>query len=210
MGKNKKNSAEEPLSKYGKPATFENVWEMFQETNKQFHETDRRMNETDRRMKETDRQMKETDRKIDRLAKFYGGVSENSRDVAEEFFRIGLESRNELYGISYDQIGRLQKKTKKLQGEFDIVLYNGELVIVIEVKYKLHPNDVQDFLDRKLPAFKPLFPEYDDKKIIGAVAGMSVPQDSCEKAEKNGLLVLTQSGDNIAVMNTVNFSPKMY
>ena len=184
MGKDQKDDANEPLSDYGQPLTFEKVWQMFRETDKKF---------------------KETDRKIDRLAKLYGGVSENSRDVAEEFFRRGLEARNALFGIPYDQVARLEKRTRQLQGEYDIVLYNGEYMVVIEVKYKLHPGDVEDFLKRKLPAFKPLFPEYADQKIIGAVAGMSVPADSYETAERNGLLVLTQSGENISVMNPRDF-----
>jgi hypothetical protein len=212
MSKDNQNKANEPLSQYGQPATFEQVRKMFQETNKQFQEIERNFKETGERFKETDKQFKEserllterfkeTDRKIDKLAKMYGGISENSRDVAEEFFRRGLESRSSLYGIRYDRVGRMQNKTKKLQGEYDIVLYNGDTIIVIEVKYKLHPNDVEDFIARKLPNFKLLFPEYKDKKVIGGMAGMSVPNHAFELAEKQGLLVLTQSGDNIAVMN---------
>jgi hypothetical protein len=203
MAKDQDNNAGEPLSDYGQPLTFEKVWKMFQETDKQFKETAKSMQETDKRMQETDR-------KIDKLARLYGGVSENSRDVAEEFFRRGLEARQVLFGIPYDQVARLEKKTRKLQGEYDIVLYNGDYMIVIEVKYKLHPDDVEDFIRRKLPVFKPLFPEYGDKKIIGGVAAMSVPIDSYELAEKNGLLVLTQSGENISVMNPDDFVLKHY
>jgi hypothetical protein len=55
-----------------------------------------------------------------------------------------------------------------------------------------------------------LFHEYADKKIIGAVAGMRIPSDSYKLAEKNGLLVLTQSGKNIAVMNPEGFRPKEF
>jgi hypothetical protein len=203
MAKDQDNNAGEPLSDYGQPLTFEKVWKMFQETDKQFKETAKSMQETDKRMQETDR-------KIDKLARLYGGVSENSRDVAEEFFRRGLEARQVLFGIPYDQVARLEKKTRKLQGEYDIVLYNGDYMIVIEVKYKLHPDDVEDFIRRKLPVFKPLFPEYGDKKIIGGVAAMNVPIDSYELAEKNGLLVLTQSGENISVMNPDDFVLKHY
>lgn len=217
MAKDQDNEANEPLSDYEQPLTFEKVWKMFQETDEKFKETDRKFQETDRKFKETDKKFLETDkkfqatdRKIDRLAKLYGGVSENSRDVAEEFFRKSLEARRVLFGIPYDQVARLEKKTRQLQGEFDIVLYNSEYMIVIEVKYKLHPDDVADFIKRKLPAFKPLFPEYADKKIIGAVAAMSVPIDSYELAEKNGLLVLTQSGENISVMNPEDFVLKEY
>mgnify|MGYP006276196273 FL=1 len=196
MAKDQDNNAGEPLSDYGQPLTFEKVWKMFQETDKKFQETDKKM--------------KETDRKIDKLARLYGGVSENSRDLAEEFFRRGLEARQALFGIPYEQVARLEKKTRKLQGEYDIVLYNGQYLIVIEVKYKLHPDDVENFIHRKLPVFKPLFPEYGDKKIIGGVAAMSVPIDSYELAEKNGLLVLTQSGENISVMNPEGFVVKEY
>ena len=41
--------------------------------------------------------------------------------------------------------------------------------------------------------------------MIGAVAGMSVPSASCELAEKYGLLLLTQSDENITVMNPDGF-----
>ena len=61
MGKDQKDDANESLSDYGQPLTFEKVWQMFQET--------------DRMFKETGKKFEETDRKIDRLAKLYGGVS---------------------------------------------------------------------------------------------------------------------------------------
>ncbi len=61
-------------------------------------------------------------------------------------------------------------------------------MIVIEVKYKLHPKDVQKFYDNQLPLFKVLFPEYADKKIIGAVAGMAVPKESEDVAKSLGYL----------------------
>ena len=104
----------------------------------------------------------------------------------------------------------MERLSKKQQGEFDIVLHNGKYFVVIEVKYKLHPDDVTDFLTRKLPKFRKLFHEYADKTLLVAVAGMSVPTDSYDLAEKNGLLVLTQSGDNITVMNPEGFDLKWF
>jgi len=210
MAKDKNNNTNEPLSDYGQPLTFEKAWRMFQETDRMFKETEKRFKDIEQSFKEMEKRSKETDLNIDKLANLYGGVSENSRDVAEEFFRRGLEARDSLFGIPYDQVARLQKKTRQLQGEFDIVLYNGDYMVVIEVKYKLHPDDVEDFVNRKLSAFKPLFPEYADKKLIGAVAAMSVPSSSYELAEKNGLLVLTQSGENISVMNPPDFDYEAY
>ncbi len=184
MAHNKNSEANEPLSEYGQPTSFEDVREMFRETDKMF---------------------KETDRKIDRLAKMYGGVSENSREMAEEFFKRGLEARDSIFGIKYDKVDRFERRTKKLQGEYDIVLHNGEYTIVIEVKYKLHPKDVDDFINRKLANFKVLFDEYAGKKVIGAVAAMSIPKSSYEAAKEKGLLVLSQSGERVAVMNPKDF-----
>ena len=203
MSKKDQDNTGEPLSEYGEPVSFNQVWKMFQETDKMFKETEKRF-------KETDKKMQETDRKIDKLAKLYGNVSENSKDVAEEFFKRGLEAKGSIFGIKYEEVDHLQRISKKQQGEFDIVLHNGKYVIVIEVKYKLHPDDVTDFVNRKLPKFKLLFHEYADKTLLGAVAGMSVPTDSYDIAEKNGLLVLTQSGENITVMNPEGFELKRF
>ena len=189
MSKKDKDRTNEPLSEYGEPFSFNDVWKIF---------------------KETERQFKETDQKIDKLANLYGGVSENSKVFAEEFFRRALESRKAIFGIEYNEVDHLARKSKKLQGEYDIVLHNKEYIIVIEVKYKFHPDDVEDFVKRKLSEFKPLFTEYGDKKIIGAVAGMSIPPDSYELAEKHGLLVLTRFGENITVMNPDDFRWKNY
>jgi Holliday junction resolvase-like predicted endonuclease len=212
MSKKDQDNTEEPLSEYGEPLSFKQVWKMFQETDKMFKETEKRFRDTEKRFrdtekrfKETDKKMQETDRKIDKLAKLYGNVSENSKDVAEEFFKRGLEAKGSIFGIEYEEVDHLERISKKQQGEFDIVLHNGKYVVVMEVKYKLHPDDVTDFVNRKLPKFTKLFHEYADKTLLGAVAGMSVPTVSYDLAEKYGLLVLTQSGENITVMNPEGF-----
>ena len=83
-------------------------------------------------------------------------------------------------------------------------------MIVIEVKYKLHSNDVDDFYNRKLPKFKALYPEYNDKKIVGCMAALSIPNESLEKALSFGFLVLTQSGNDLSVVNQSDFEPKIY
>jgi hypothetical protein len=41
--------------------------------------------------------------------------------------------------------------------------------------------------------------------IIGSVAGLSVPAESEKMAKDNGLLVLTQSGVNIVILNREGF-----
>ncbi len=183
---------------------------MFKETDKKFRETDRQFKETDKKFQESDLKLQKSWEKIDKLSALYGGVSENSKDVAEEFFFRGLENRKELFGIEYEYIDSMTRHKGKLQGQYDIVLYNGDKIIVIEVKYKLHPNDVDVFYNRKLPNFRALYPEFNHKKVIGAVAALSVPADSIAKALGYGFLVLTQSGNDLSVVNQSDFEPKTY
>ena len=190
--------------------TFEKVWLMFQKTDNEIQELKGMFKETDRKWQETHQRMLKTDEKLDKLSNLYGNVAENNKDFSEDFFYRGLENKSELCGIKYEEVGRLERKRKKLQGEYDIVLYNGDTIIVIEVKYKLHPKDVQDFYDRKLPNFRLLFPEYSDKKIVGGVAGLNVPTDSVILAQSLGLIVLCSSGENISVANAEDFVPQMF
>jgi len=186
------------------------------EADKRNAELDKKFQETDIKIQalfqETNKKFQETDAKIDKMVKLYGSVADNSRDFSEEFFYRALLQRSSLCGIAYEEVDRMERRTKKLQGEYDLVLHNGDTIIVIEVKYKLHPNDVQDFYDRKFPNFRKLFPEYNEKKLVGGVAGLTIPTESIELAEKFGFIVLCNSGENAAVANieAENFIPKRF
>ena len=79
--------------------------------------------------------------------------------------------------------------------------------MIVEVKQKVHPNDISDLIERKIPNFRILFPEYAHKKIVGCLAGLVVPNDVQELAENSGLLVLSQSGEDIAILNSKDFKP---
>ena len=69
---------------------------------------------------------------------------------------------------------------------------------------------MDDFYNRKLPNFRKLYPEYNDKELIGALAALSVPQASIDKAFQYGFLVLTQSGNDLTVVNKEDFELKSY
>ena len=160
--------------------------------------------ETDIRFKQTDAQFKETDRFLKKIGKELGNIGNNNGDVAEDFFFYGFSSTMQIAGIKYNYIERNKERLiKKLQDEYDIVLFNSKRILVVEVKYKLHPNDIISFYEQKLPNFKKIFPEYKDYTINGAVAGLSVPNESYQKAIDYGLMVFTQSGKNIK-----NLTPK--
>ena len=69
---------------YQKGLTFEQVWAMFQET-------DRKMQETDREMKETGRYIRELGRQMGDLHNTFGEIAEHlvAPGIAERFNELG-------------------------------------------------------------------------------------------------------------------------
>ena len=171
------------------PLTFEKVWLMFQETDKKFEKTERLVRD---------------------LSKNIGGLGNNVGQATEEYFLAALEKMEELAGVKIEYVGRLKKRKKNLQGEYDAVVFGKDTLIVVEIKHRLDGNNVSDFYTNSLPAFRKLFPEYADRKILGAVAGMIVEKAAMKLANNKGLLVLTPSGQTISVLNPKGFRPKSF
>lgn len=158
--------------------------------------------------RETNKTLEDVGRKLDKIAEEVGGMSNNIGDVAEDFFYRGLELRKRLGGVKFDDINHKVKDLKK--NEYDIVLTNGKSVAVIEVKHKLHPNDVQKFVVKTIPAFTKAFNPFGQYEVLAGVAGLCVPDDSLKLAMDNGLFVLSQSGRDMKFLNSKTFSPKVF
>jgi len=124
------------------------------------------------------------------------GIGINLGHTAEEYFYYALEEKKRMGGIQFQDIEQnLKSKTKKLEDEFDIVLYNGDSIGIIEVKHKVHQNDIQKLITRKATNFRILFNDYKDYKIYLGIAGFSIPKSVDDEARKNGVAVLRQKGD---------------
>lgn len=88
--------------------------------------------------------------------------------------------------------------------EFDIVLKRPDALAIVEVKYRLRKDDVEDLATRKAGNFRLLFPEIaNDKVMYLAAAGLSVDAGALKRAKKLGIYVLTQKGDAIHLLNDV-------
>jgi hypothetical protein len=146
----------------------------------------------------TDAQLSKTDLKLDKLAKMIGSMSKNQGDVAEEFFYNSLQKKLKIGDIQFDQIAlNLLLGSKGKSQEFDLVLFNGKSVAIVEVKYKLHTNDLIQ-VQEQIKAYKKAMPIYKDFAIYGGVAGLSVPKDVIDQAEEMGLFVLQQVGQTMS------------
>ncbi|MBF0626785.1 MAG: DUF3782 domain-containing protein [Magnetococcales bacterium] len=200
--------------------TFDDVWKMFQETRLQFQETrlqfqemvredrergaelDRRMQETDRQIQEVSKQMKETDRKLDRLGGRLG-------KFVEGLVAPACETLFAQRGIPVHKVSRrvVAKLPEGRQMEIDLFVVNTNSVALVEVKSKLEVSDVREHLDR-MGSFKEFFPEYADKRAIGAVSAMVIEENVARFAINQGLFVIEQAGDTLRMANADDFVPR--
>jgi hypothetical protein len=139
--------------------------------------------------------MAETTRKLEAIGIRVGNIGQNQGAVTEEFFFNTLTEKPEVGGITFDRImPNVQVSTKRKQAEFDIVLVNGNSVAVIEVKYKVHPSDIDKLADN-LKNYREFYPEFKDYKLYGGIAGFSIPPDAVQAAKEKGMFVLKRVGE---------------
>ena len=193
-------------------ATLDEVWALFKETDRKFKETDRKFQETDRliteKFQESERLIRELSKKIEetrseigklgnRLGEFVEGLIKPS--VVKLFQERGIEVHKVLCDIEADnKLG--------LATQIDLLVVNHEVCILIEVKSRLSIDDVNDHLER-MEKFKPLFPEYQDKRVLGAIAGMVIAEEVAKYSYRKGFFVIGQRGEQAGILNGGKFKP---
>ena len=93
--------------------------------------------------------------------------------------------------------------------EFDVVAVCGEYVLINETKSRLNTGNVDDFIAR-MPEAREFFPEYSDKKFIGAIASLYVDESVVRYGERQGLIVLGFGEGVMEVLNSPGFRPKAF
>ncbi len=93
--------------------------------------------------------------------------------------------------------------------EVDLLALNAQVAVAVECKSHLSVDDVNEHLQR-LAQFKDCFPHYREYQLLGAVAGMVVPDQVGRYADRKGLFVLAQSGQAIEIRNDASFQPKTW
>ncbi|OQX06441.1 MAG: hypothetical protein BWK80_50695, partial [Desulfobacteraceae bacterium IS3] len=79
-------------------------------------------------------------------------------------------------------IGSGQRVEREIGGEtieIDILLTDGDSVVAVEVKTKLTVEHVNEHIEKHLKPFRRFFPEYQDKKVYGAVAYIHLVGSLC-------------------------------
>jgi len=191
------NIAEDPIFPYNQPLDFQQVWRMFQET-------DRILTE---KFQETDKQFKETDRKIRELDRLFTSQWGKLVESLVEGDLIKLLKERE---IQVESIVPRRKGNKNGQNyEFDLIAINGNEMVIVEVKTTLRPDDIDEF-NKKLWNAKTYMPEYHDKIVYGAVAFITADGSSDRMAQNKGFFVIKATGSSSSIVNEPGFKPKPF
>jgi len=191
---------------------------VIREIAEQSKENDRRLAESraenDRRLAEsraeTDRRLQETDRKLAEVGRQLGGLGNRLGEFVEGVVRPGLVRLFQERGIDVRRTLRDVSGDKNgIALQIDLLVVNDTDAVAVEVKSKLTDRDVEDHLER-IGKFKKLFPEFASKRLLGAIAAMVVPDDAVRYAERCGLYVIGQRGDDAAFLNSEGFEPRAW
>ena len=199
------------MSQQPTPLTYEGILELFRQTDRQmkesslqidkkFEELARKMEETDRRMKETDRQIKATSYEVGKLTSSVGRIIEHmvKGKIIKKFRALGYDVTCCSPNVEFDN------EELGLFGEIDLLLNDGPVSIVIEVKTTLKTDDIREHIDRigRYRRYVEAKGFGDQRRFIGAVAGAVVSKETAKYAHDNGMYVIVQSGDAIEIVDS--------
>ncbi|MBM3237196.1 DUF3782 domain-containing protein [Candidatus Poribacteria bacterium] len=179
---------------------IEEIWDILRETAQSARETKKQMQETDSRMRELD------ERLTKQITELTGSWSKFVESMVEpSVVRLFKERGVEMEGTQQ----RVKRRRDGKEIEIDILGINKEWVVAVEVKTTLKVEDVNEHIER-LDRFRNFFPEYNDRKVMGAVAGMRMEEEADKYAYRRGFFVLAQSGENVIILNDEKFRPRLW
>ena len=130
-----------------------------------------------------------------------GGISNYMGAETTEFFYNSFKYGNkEMFGEKFDDVFTEEKRKtiKGYEDEYDILLFNGQAVCIVEVKTKADTRDVVD-MGRKKITFRENFPEHNEKRLYLAMASRKFHPLTEKACIENGIAIIKQVGDTIAI-----------
>ena len=137
---------------------------------------------------------------LKRTMETLSNIGINLGETTEEYFYNSLSNTMTFGGIKYDYISKnVHSRRMRLEDEFDIVLYNGNSIALIECKHKAHNHDLEKLTQKKIANFRILYPDYADYKIYCGLASFSFYKELEDNASAMGVAILKQVGDVMEV-----------
>jgi hypothetical protein len=188
-------------------AAAEEIWAILREVAQSQKETDIKFKEY---VAENEIRSREIDKKVKEMTASIGRLGNKLGDFVEEMVRPAAVRLFREQGIDVHEVHRGVSSKRNGEGiEVDLLVVNDNDVVAIECKSTLSIDDVNEHVIR-LEKLKRLLPTYKDKRAMGAVTGMVIPDNVAAYAYKQGFYVIAQSGDHLLIRNGEGFRPRVW
>ena len=185
------------------PLTFEGVLEMFRQANLRMEKTEQMIQETAEQMKKTEQIVQETAEQIKRTNKDVGALGSRIGDIIENMVGGRIIDKFQALGYEVDAYTRkhyFRNKKLGIEGQIDLILHDGDIAILIEVKTTLETADVRKHMERLEKYRRYADARGDTTRFVGAVAGAVIEGDAVDFAHANGLYTIVQSGEAVEIV----------
>jgi hypothetical protein len=195
-------------------AVADEIWEILREVAEGQKENKEQILLLRESQKETERIIdkiqRETSREIEKVNKNVGRLTDRLGEFVEEAVRPAAVKLFRERGIDVHEVHRNITAKREGEGvEIDLLVINNKDVVIIECKSNLSVDDVNEHLER-LEKAKRLVSSCENKRILGAVAGMVIPANVAAYAIRKGLYVIGQNGDHLELQNEASFKAKVW
>ena len=185
------------------------AWQKKQKALQKKYEEDREINrkENAKRRAEIDAQLLKATTGLTDVRKQVNGISESNGMFSEEYFVNTLGKSFRFCGVLFDIINHGMSRKKRLpggenlEGEYDVVMENGDTVALIEIKYRVRMGDALEMVERQLEQFKALYPEYANFRFFLGLAGFSFERGTQAEAIRLGVGLLLPKGENVKIID---------
>ena len=187
--------AQQNIDSYGANAekpSFETVWAIMQENALQLKEIDRIMKEN---AEVQEKRTEQLDKQLGKLGNHFGEMVEYMvmPNLLKKFRKLGF-----VFTKAYPH-ATIKDPENNIVTEIDITLENGDKVMLVEVKSKPSTEDINEHLERMVKVSTHANMRNDNRKYLGAVAGMVFNDNEKIFALKSGFYVVEPSGKTFSI-----------
>ena len=135
------------------------------------------------------------------------GIGESNGKFSETYFYNSLLNSMKFGGKNFDEMDKGLKRAKKLpdgsrlKGEYDVIMYNGDTIALIEVKYKVQKEHIEKLRTKQLSIFKEFFPQYKNHNFYLGIAGLSFEDGTQDLAKDYGIGILRPKGESVEILD---------
>ena len=194
-------------SSYPKNVSFEQVWATLDRVAEMQEKTVQRQEEIDRILKENAVRQEKNDRQIEEYNKRFGDFTNRFGDIVEYMLAPNMRDKFKELGLYFPKANRnsdVSDYDNKIFLEIDVMLENGGKAMLVEIKTKLTNDHVNDHIERLEKMRKYADLHGDNRKFLGALAGVIVPENVKDYALSLGFFLIEPTGENLNITSPYN------